>query len=64
MSKWVGKKKIKTYKSNFKKKLNANVKNCGSFKSFGYIYRLLFPKKKEQLNKNYTYLDGSKSPNG
>ena len=47
MSKWVGKKKIKTYKSNLKKKLNANVKNCGSFKSFGYIYRLLFPKKKE-----------------
>ena len=31
-------KKIKTYKSNLKsrKKLNANMKNCESFKGFGY----------------------------
>ena len=35
------KKKIKTYKSNLKsrkKKKNTDVKNCGSFKGFGYIY--------------------------
>ena len=43
VSKWVGK-KIKTYKSNIKsikKKLNVDVKYCGSFKSFDFIYILV-----------------------
>ena len=37
---WWGK-KIKTYKSylkSIKKKKNDDVENCGSFKSFGFIY--------------------------